>query len=67
LKSGKSGIQTQLDALKVKLDREQNELKLKRGKIHYRNTDEIDREIKYSLTPSPLTSGILSEKSIPVN
>jgi peptidoglycan hydrolase CwlO-like protein len=46
LKSGKSGIQNQLDAIKAKIEREQNELKVKKGKINYRNTDEIDREIK---------------------
>jgi hypothetical protein len=48
LKSGKSGIQSQLDALKTKIERDQNELKVKKGKISYRNTDEIDREIKYN-------------------
>lgn len=47
LKSGKSGIQQQLDALKTKIEREQADLKAKRGKISYRSTDEIDREIKY--------------------
>ena len=46
LKSGKSGIQQQLDALKTKIERSQNELKAKRGKINYRSTEEIDREIK---------------------
>jgi len=50
LKSGKSGIQQQLDALKTKIEREQNELKAKRGKINYRSTDEINREIKYPHT-----------------
>lgn len=47
LKFGKSGIQQQLDALKIKIEREQNELKAKRGKLNYRSTDEIDREIKF--------------------
>jgi len=46
LKSGKSGIQQQLDSLKTKIEREQNDLKVKRGKINYRSVDEIDREIK---------------------
>jgi hypothetical protein len=50
LKSGKSGIQQQLDTLKNKIERDQTDLKLKRGKITYRNTDEIDREIK-SIAP----------------
>jgi len=54
LKSGKSGIQAQLDALKTKIERDQNDLKAKRGKINYRSVDEIDREIKSpSLPPSP--------------
>jgi len=48
LKSGKSGIQQQLDSLKTKIEREQADLKAKRGKINYRSVDEIDREIKYS-------------------
>ena len=47
LKSGKSGIQQQLDALKIKIEREQSELKAKRGKLNYRSTEEIDREIKF--------------------
>ena len=55
LKSGKSGIQNQLDALKAKIERDQNDLKIKKGKISYRNTDEIDREIKYLPKKSPLT------------
>lgn len=46
LKSGKSGLQQQLDALKAKIEREQADLKSKRGKLQYRSTDEIDREIK---------------------
>jgi hypothetical protein len=46
LKSGKSGIQQQLDSVKAKIEREQNDLKAKRGKINYRSVDEIDREIK---------------------
>lgn len=53
LKSGKSGIQQQLEAVKTKIEREQAELKAKRGKISYRSTDEIDREIKSS--PDPYT------------
>jgi chromosome segregation ATPase len=53
LKSGKSGIQNQLDALKAKIERDQNDLKIKKGKISYRNTDEIDREIKYLLAKKP--------------
>jgi len=52
LKSGKAGIQQQIDSLKAKIEREQTDLKAKRGKINYRSTDEIDREIKYpSLLP----------------
>ena len=47
MKSGKAGAQQQLDAVKAKIEREQNDLKAKRGKINYRSTDEIDREIKY--------------------
>jgi hypothetical protein len=46
MKSGKSGIQAQLDALKTKIERDQTELKAKRGKITYRSVDEIDRDIK---------------------
>jgi len=53
LKSGKSGIQQQMDALKLKIEREQNDLKIRRGKLHYRSAEEIDREIKYT-TPTPL-------------
>jgi hypothetical protein len=81
LKSGKSGIHNQLDAIKAKIEREQNELKLKKGKINYRNTDEIDREIKYPhphppvpvpisidfVCGTPLTLGIWNAKSIQEN
>jgi len=56
LKSGKAGIQTQIDSLKAKIEREQNDLKAKRGKINYRSTDEIDREIMY-LSLSSKVSG----------
>ena len=56
LKSGKAGIQTQIDSLKAKIEREQSDLKAKRGKINYRSTDEIDREIKY-LSHSSVASG----------
>jgi hypothetical protein len=52
LKSGKSGIQAQLDTLKAKIEREQTDLKAKRSKLNYRSTDEIDREIKYLLQKS---------------
>ena len=47
MKSGKAGVQQQLDAIKTKIEREQTDLKAKRGKINYRSTDEVDREIKY--------------------
>jgi hypothetical protein len=60
LKSGKSGIHNQLDAIKAKIEREQNELKLKKGKINYRNTDEIDREIKYPHPLSPYQIALIS-------
>jgi hypothetical protein len=52
MKSGKAGVQQQLDAIKTKIEREQTDLKAKRGKINYRSTDEIDREIKYYPYPS---------------
>jgi hypothetical protein len=55
MKSGKAGVQQQLDAIKTKIEREQTDLKAKRGKINYRSTDEVDREIKYSpFIPSPI-------------
>src|SRR5271170_6798034 len=62
MKSGKSGIQAQLDALKTKIERDQTELKAKRGKITYRSVDEIDRDIKYPPSPhtSPLHLNILT-------
>ena len=64
LKSGKSGIQQQLDAVKAKIEREQNDLKAKRGKINYRSTDEIDREMKY-FPPSLPTHFPLFSSSFP--
>ena len=68
LKSGKSGIQAQIDALKTKIEREQNDLKAKRGKVNYRSTDEIDRDIKY-VHHHPLSHIIetLKRMWIPVN
>jgi peptidoglycan hydrolase CwlO-like protein len=63
LKSGKSGIQQQLDSIKAKIEREQNDLKAKRGKINYRSVDEIDREIKFPLHKYGLTVGNWRKKS----
>jgi len=67
LKSGKSGIQQQLDSLKTKIEREQNDLKVKRGKINYRSVDEIDREIKFLIPLNETNVGTLKGKLIPVN
>lgn len=54
MKSGKSGLQQQIDLLKAKIELEQNNVKSKRGKLNYRSADEIDREIKYALTNAPI-------------
>jgi len=63
LKSGKSGLVQQIETLKVKIEREQNDLKLKRGKIAYRSTDEVDREIRHASPNSRANSKELGVRS----